>query len=115
MAGNVVSLAERSAALTEPWRPMDLVEANGAILRLGRFDGEFVWHHHDEDELFLCWSGEFIVELAGGTAVRLKPGDIFVVPAGTEHRPVAKEGPAYGLMIERPETLQYGNQPDASA
>jgi quercetin dioxygenase-like cupin family protein len=105
----VVSLTERCAALTEPWVPQDLVEANGAILRLGRFEGEFVWHRHDEDELFLCWSGSFQIEIEGTDAVAMTRGDIFVVPAGAQHRPVANQGPAYGLMVERPETKQYGN------
>ena len=105
----IVSLDERCAALSEAWQPMDLVTVNGAILRLGRFDGDFVWHRHDEDELFLCWSGTFRVEMEGREAVALSAGDIFVVPAGAQHRPVANYGPAYALMVERPETKQYGN------
>jgi len=109
LADDVVSIPERAAALTEPWQPQDLVRANDAIVRLARLDGEFPWHHHDEDELFLCWSGTFHIELAGRETVRLAAGQLFVVPAGTEHRPVAADGPAYTMLLERPETLQYGN------
>src|SRR5437763_2442570 len=107
--GKPVSISEAAAALTGPWQPRDLVLANDAVVRIARFEGEFPWHHHDEDELFLCWSGAFRIELQGHTSVELRKGDIFVVPAGTEHRPVADSGAAYALLIERPETKQYGN------
>jgi mannose-6-phosphate isomerase-like protein (cupin superfamily) len=104
-----VSIVKKAAALTEPWKPQDLVAANDAILRLARLDGEFPWHHHEEDEVFLCWSGSFRIEMAGATPVELTVGDVVVVPAGTDHRPVANAGPAYALLLERPETRQYGN------
>ena len=112
-----VSISALASQITEPWKPRDLVQANDAIVRLARLEGEFPWHHHDEDELFLCWSGTFRIELGGddpedgvdANAVALSAGDLFVVPAGTEHRPVANEGPAYTLLLERPETKQYGN------
>ena len=113
--GDVVSIPEHVGSLTEPWKPEDLVRANDAIVRLARLEGSFPFHHHDEDELFLCWSGTFAIEMQGRDAVHLKAGDLFVVPAGTEHRPVANDGPAYAMLLERPETLQYGNQRDAGA
>jgi mannose-6-phosphate isomerase-like protein (cupin superfamily) len=100
---------QRAATLTQPWRPVDLVAANDAVLRLARLDGDFPWHHHDEDEVFLCWSGTFRIEMVGADAVTLEAGDLFVVPAGIEHRPVADAGPAYTMLLERPETKQYGN------
>ena len=109
MAAPTVSLAQRAAALTEPWQPIDLVTVNDAIVRLARLDGEFPWHTHDEDEMFLCWSGTFRVEIDHADHVQLSAGDLFVVPAGVEHRPVADKGPAYTLLLERPETRQYGN------
>ena len=105
---DVISLAGLIASLEGPWQPVDVVEANGAIVRLARFEGEFPWHHHDEDELFLCWDGSFRVEMEGRDPVTLHAGELFVVPRGMQHRPVAEER-AHGLMLERPETKQYGN------
>jgi len=103
-----ISIPDVAAMVTEPWRPRDLVQANDAILRIARLEGEFPWHHHDEDELFLCWHGGFRIELEGSDPVALSTGDLFVVPRGTRHRPVADE-PAYTLLLEKPQTKQYGN------
>lgn len=109
MAAPVTSIAELAAQLTEPWQPVEVAAANGAVIRLARLDGEFPWHQHEEDELFLCWSGSFRIELESDAPIEMEPGSVFVVPVGTRHRPVADRGAAYTLLIERPETKQYGN------
>jgi mannose-6-phosphate isomerase-like protein (cupin superfamily) len=103
-----VSVPSVIGQLRAPWQPRDLAFLNDTVLRVARFEGKFPWHQHEEDELFLCWDGSFRVELEDRDPVVLQAGDVFVVPKGMRHRPVADE-PAYGLMIERPETLQYGN------
>ena len=96
-------------SIHEPFRPKDLVRANDAILRIARLRGDFPWHTHDEDELFLCWEGTFRVEMDGREPITLSEGQLFVVPRGVRHRPVAEED-AVTLLLERPETLQHGNR-----
>lgn len=87
--------------VTDAWWNRTLVEVDGALVRLGVFDGEYHWHHHDgEDEFFLVVEGRIRIELAGQDAVELAPGQALVVPAGTEHRPVAPVRSVV-LMIER--------------
>jgi quercetin dioxygenase-like cupin family protein len=107
MAVSIPSVAD---GLREAWHRVDLADVNEAVVRLVRVEGEFPWHTHDEDELFLCWDGTYRIELDPGGTVELSRGDLYVVPRGTRHRPVADRGPAYALLLERPETLQYGNE-----
>jgi mannose-6-phosphate isomerase-like protein (cupin superfamily) len=102
-----ISIPDAAVALPGPWQPQDLVEVNDAVVRIAGLDGEFPPHRHEEDELFLCWSGSFRIELEGDS-VTLSAGDLFVVPRGVEHRPIS-EAPAVALLLERPETKQYGN------
>ena len=106
---DAISISGAIAELTGAWQPRDLVVANDAIVRVARLEGEFPWHEHDEDELFLCWDGEFRIELEGLPAVQMTAGSIFVVPRGRRHRPVA-DSRAHALLLEKPETRQYGNR-----
>jgi len=103
-----ISITEAIAALPGTFQPKDLVTVNQAIVRVARLEGEFPWHQHDEDELFLCWDGSFRIEMEGREPVQLSGGELFVVPRHRQHRPVA-ESTAHTLLLERPETLQYGN------
>ena len=91
---SVVSLAAELAAVAEPWRPRVVARLNGQEVKVARLTGAFVWHRHKVDELFWVLRGRLRIELreAGGErAVELGPGEILVVPRGTEHRPVADE------------------------
>lgn len=103
-----VSIPEVSASIERPFEPRDLVHVNDAVLRIAAVEGEFPWAHHDEDELFLCWDGRFRIELGGREPIEMRAGDLFVVTRGVEHRPVASVR-AVALLLERPETKQYGN------
>jgi mannose-6-phosphate isomerase-like protein (cupin superfamily) len=102
-----VSINAAVESLPGPWQPRDLAIVNDTALRVARLEGEFPWHAHDEDELFLCWQGSFRIEIEGRESVVLEAGDLFVVPRGARHRPVAEEL-AHALLVEKPETRQYG-------
>ena len=104
-----VSIEKVIQSLPGPFQQRDLVTANDTVVRIALFEGEFPWHEHEEDELFLCWDGTFRIELDGRAAVTLGAGELYVVPKGTRHRPVA-ETAAHVLMIERPETTLYGSE-----
>ena len=103
-----IAIPEIARELIRPFEPKDLVTVNDAIVRIAAVEGEFPWHHHEEDELFLCWEGALRLELQDGESVELAAGDVFVVSRGLEHRPVAEQR-AVVLLLESPETLQYGN------
>lgn len=91
MAYQPINIADKFASFTEQWSPKVVAELNDYQVKLVRIQGEFVWHHHaDTDELFLVMDGEMAIELRDGK-VELKAGEMFVVPKGVEHRPVARE------------------------
>jgi mannose-6-phosphate isomerase-like protein (cupin superfamily) len=103
-----VNLAEKFAHFTEHWKPKIVGELNGQQVKLVKFQGPFVWHHHDdEDELFLVVRGRFRMEFRD-RQVWLEVGEFLVVPRGVEHRPVAEEE-AHVLLFEPASTLNTGN------
>jgi len=105
---NKVNLADAFAHISDQWRPRIAGELNGQHVKLVKFQGPFVWHHHDhEDELFLVVRGQFRMELTDG-AIELGPGEFLVVPRGVEHRPVADEE-CEVLLFEPATTLNTGN------
>jgi mannose-6-phosphate isomerase-like protein (cupin superfamily) len=97
-----------AARLTEPWKPVVVGEANGFLMKVVRLEGVFPWHAHErEDEMFFCLQGSFRIEQDWAPHVELSEGDVFTVPAGRRHRPVAAQ-PAVAILFERSETKQYG-------
>ena len=86
-----VNLAEKLARIREQWQPKIVGELNGQQVKLVKFEGPFVWHHHDaEDELFYVVRGRFRMEFRD-RHVWLEEGEFLIVPRGVEHRPVAEE------------------------
>jgi mannose-6-phosphate isomerase-like protein (cupin superfamily) len=106
-----VSLAEKFQLIQEHWRPKVVGELNGQEVKLVKFKGEFIWHHHaNEDELFLVWRGRFRVEFRDRT-VELSEGEFLIVPRGIEHRTVADEEVEV-LIFEPASTRNTGNVED---
>ena len=103
-----VNLAEKLNLFSDHWNPRIVGELNGQQVKLVKFVGPFVWHHHeDEDELFLVVKGRFRMEFRDRD-VWLEEGEFLIVPRGVEHRPVAEEE-AHVLLFEPTSTLNTGN------
>jgi mannose-6-phosphate isomerase-like protein (cupin superfamily) len=103
-----VNLREKFNLFTEQWSPKIVGELNGQQVKLVKFLGPFVWHHHDnEDELFFVVTGRFRMEFRD-RHVWLEPGEFLIVPRGVEHRPVAEEE-AQVLLFEPATILNTGN------
>ena len=87
-----INLAEKLSQFDDHWSPRTVATFNGHDVMVVKVKGEFVWHSHSEtDDFFLVLSGRITIQLRGG-AVELGPGEMFVVPVGVEHKPVAAEG-----------------------
>jgi mannose-6-phosphate isomerase-like protein (cupin superfamily) len=103
-----INLAEKFARITEYWKPYIAGELNGQLIKLDKLKGEFVWHHHEnEDEMFLVVKGRFRIEFRDKT-VWLEEGEFIVVPRMVEHKPVADEE-AWIMLFEPASTLNTGN------
>ena len=99
MANEALDLAEKLSLLSEHWSPKVVARLNDYEIKVVKLKGEFVWHtHEDTDELFLVVDGELSIQLRDGN-VTLKPGQLFIVPKGMEHCPIA-EGEVHALLIE---------------
>jgi mannose-6-phosphate isomerase-like protein (cupin superfamily) len=108
----VVNLVEKLAGFSDHWNPRIVGRYNDNEVRIAKVEGEFPWHSHaDSDELFLVLSGNFGVEFRDGLT-KLGPGELTVVPAGTEHRPVAN-GECAILMLDREGEPNTGASPSA--
>src|SRR4051794_23092063 len=84
-----INLAEKFGLIAEQWSPRVIAELNDYQFKLSRIQGDFVWHDHPEtDEAFLVVEGELRIDFRDG-AVLLRPGELFVVPKGVEHKPFA--------------------------
>ena len=103
-----VNLRQKFNSFSEHWSPKIAGELNGQQVKLVKFLGPFVWHHHDnEDELFFVVKGRFRMEFRD-RQVWLEEGEFLIVPRGLEHRPVAEEEVEV-LLFEPASTLNTGN------
>lgn len=103
-----VNLLEKFNLFSEHWQPKVIAELNGQAVKLAKIKGEFIWHHHEnEDELFFVVKGTLTMKLRDRDVV-LNEGEMFVVPRGVEHKPVAEEE-VWLMLFEPLQTLNTGN------
>lgn len=105
---SVVSPKQAADALTELWSPRVVAEVDDAYIKVAKVHGSLAWHSHEnEDELFLVLKGCLRIEMESGS-VELNEGEMFVVPKGVRHNPVAEQE-CHLMLIERKSTLHTGD------
>ncbi|PWT73247.1 MAG: cupin domain-containing protein [Bacteroidetes bacterium] len=103
-----VNIGEKLGLFSDHWNPRIVGELNGQLLKLVKFQGDFIWHKHDhEDEMFLVIKGKFKIELREKT-IELNPGEFVIIPKGVEHKPSSVEE-SHVLLFEPASTLNTGN------
>lgn len=109
-----VNLAEKLATFSDHWQPRTVASFNGHDVMVVKVQGEFRWHEHaSTDDFFLVLKGRLTIRMQGGD-VHLAPGELFIVPRGAQHCPVAEEE-THLLLIEPSGTPNTGDAATASA
>lgn len=102
-----INISDKFALFSEEWTPKILAESNGQLVKIAKGSGELVWHSHEhEDELFMVFKGHLSLKLRD-KVIELEPGEMFVVPKGVEHCPVAAPDTHF-MMIEPSSTEHTG-------
>ena len=110
---DAINLAQKLATFAEYFSPRTVTQLNNYDVMVVKVKGEFVWHKHDDtDDFFLVLKGELDIQLRDRT-VTLRPAELFVVPKGVEHRPVAREE-VHLLLIEPAGTPNTGDAATAA-
>jgi mannose-6-phosphate isomerase-like protein (cupin superfamily) len=108
MEYRAINFREKLAKFSDQWAPKVVAQMNDYQFKLVKIEGEFVWHsHEDTDDVFIVLDGEMTIELRDGR-VDLKAGEMFVVPKGVEHKPVAA-GQCKLLLVEPAGTINTGD------
>ena len=103
-----INIKEKLSQFQDFWNPRIIGELNGQHVKLAKLKGEFVWHHHEnEDELFFVLQGTLEMEFRNHTEI-IGAGEMIIVPKGVEHRPVAKDEVQI-MLFEPASTLNTGN------
>ncbi len=104
----VINLSEKFDLFNDHWHPRIVGELNDSHVKLAKLKGEFVWHHHDnEDEMFLVVKGALVIKLRDRD-LHIGAGEFVIIPRGVEHLPVAAEE-VHVLLLEPKSTLNTGN------
>lgn len=106
-----INIEEKFSLFNEIWTPKVLAESNGQLVKIAKGDGELVWHTHlEEDELFIVFKGQLTLQLRlaeGEKDIVLNVGEMYVVPKGVEHCPIALPNTHF-MMIEPASTAHTG-------
>lgn len=106
---NKANLLAKFDLINEYWTPKIIAELNDQYVKLAKLKGEFVWHdHQNEDELFYIVKGELLLKYKDRDDVRISEGELFVVPAGIEHLPIAEEE-CWVMLVEPKSTAHTGS------
>lgn len=103
-----INLKEKLSKFSEHWSPKNIAQMNDYHFKIAKIQGEFIWHDHPEtDEVFLVLHGELQIQFRDGS-VTLNKGDLYVVPKGVEHRPVARNE-CHIMLVEPAGTVNTGD------
>jgi len=110
-----ITLVDEAATLTEFWSQKVVATGNGQLFKVAKGIGSTTWHSHDDqDEVFLIIEGTLRIQLRDRN-VNLNVGDLFVVPRGVEHCPIADEEVRFLIVGTEITSTAAGGKPDWSA
>ena len=105
---SVINIQEKFKLFSELWTPKKIGELNGQQILLAKIKGEFIWHAHEhEDELFMIIKGSLMIEFRD-KKIELNEGEIYIIPKGVEHKPIAQEE-VHVLLFEPLDIKHTGN------
>ena len=104
-----INLMDKFSLFTKQWTPQIIGELNGQYVKICKLKDDFVWHaHENEDELFMVLKGTLFMDFRDGRTVKIKEGEILIVPKGVEHRPHTNGEIVYNLLFEPKSTEHTG-------
>ena len=105
-----INIMKKFSLFNEEWTPKILGELNGQYVKVCKLKDDFVWHSHDnEDELFMVFKGTLLIDFRDRKTVKVKEGEILIIPKGIEHRPRTNGEVVFNLLFEPKTTLHTGN------
>ena len=105
-----INIMDKFSLFNEKWTPKIIGELNNQYVKLCKLKDDFVWHSHkNEDELFMVFKGTLLMEFRDGRIVKVKKGEILIVPKGVEHRPHTNGDIVFNLLFEPKSTLHTGD------
>ena len=111
MSEKAINLKQKAALITDHWSPRVIASVDDSYVKIAKIKGEFTWHDHTEDEFFMVIDGQLMIQMKQGNeieSVELNQGEVYVVPKGVLHNPVAKEECTL-LLFEKKSTAHTGD------